>query len=199
MRRIHSLCSNAVDLAGNEMATPRSVTFTTTNVDTVPPQVEIEVEGGQTDDVPLDATIIMTFSEQMNTSSVFTTLSPSVPGTISWDATEHIATFTPDEEYAPNQAYAFTVDAGEDLAGNQLLNTPVRLDFTTINPDDVAPTVSFDVSGGDPTQTALDALLELSFSEPMNTASITLQLTTKQCWCSEPILVRNPVDIELSD
>lgn len=191
---------NAVDLAGNEMATPRSVTFTTTNVDTVPPQVEIEVEGGQTDDVPLDATIIMTFSEQMNTSSVFTTLSPSVPGTISWDATEHIATFTPDEEYAPNQAYAFTVDAGEDLAGNQLLNTPVRLDFTTINPDDVAPTVSFDVSGGDPTQTALDALLELTFSEPMNTASITLQLTPNNAgvpsrsWSGTQLTLNYPID-----
>ncbi len=122
------------DLAGNAMANSVSWHFTTAGTtDTTPPTVLSTTPADLATNVFLNASINATFSEAMLASSINTsTFSVAgVSGTVTYDAVNHIATFKPSADLAPNTTYTATIGTGaKDAEGNSLVN-PKIWSFTT--------------------------------------------------------------------
>jgi len=79
------------------------------------------------------AIITASFSEAMNASTITPTTfllkgpgGTAVPGTVAYNATTHIATFTPTNALAPSTTYTATITTGaKDASGNALVNNGV--------------------------------------------------------------------------
>lgn len=91
-----------------------------------------------TTEVTLNSQVQATFSANMDSSTIntntFTIASPSgvkVSGTVSYDDTTKIVTFTPSINLAPLTTYTATVAGVKDKAGDTM-NTPYSWSFTTI-------------------------------------------------------------------
>lgn len=128
------------DVAQNQLAAQSVWTFTTI-ADTTPPTVVLTAPAAGRANVPRDTTINVTFSENMNpatlngTTTNFTvrTTVGSLPvaGTVSYNTTTRIATFSPTGNLAANTGYTVTITTGaQDLAGNGLAGNFV-ITFTT--------------------------------------------------------------------
>ena len=101
----HSISIRATDLAGNEANKTVNV-----SIDTAAPTAGTSPTG---DDVPLNSTIVVEFSEGMDHDTTSITIG-GVTGTVSWDG--NMVMFTPAAlDY--NSEYEVTV-TGTDLAGN---------------------------------------------------------------------------------
>ena len=80
-------------------------------------------------DVPVTATVTITFTESMRTSAVAYAIVPSVTGGLAWGGGGQLATFH-HADFRRGECYTFTVTAAKDLAGNPLSGT-LTLTFTT--------------------------------------------------------------------
>jgi hypothetical protein len=119
------------DRLGNALGAgivPAEWSFTVTDDDTAPGGT-IGVEGGTLTDVPLDASVIVTFTEPMRTDSVVFDADPHIEGSVSWDAGQEVATFNHDG-FAVDTTYTVAVTAAKDVAGNALAE-PLDLTFHT--------------------------------------------------------------------
>jgi hypothetical protein len=126
------------DVAGNQLPSNSPSTFTTA-LDTTPPGVTAtSPTNGQTN-VAVGSAITVTFSENMDNSTINTTTftlrdntaSANVTGTVSYNSSTKIATFTPTAPLVANHNYTATVTTGaKDTAGNQLPTNAV-FSFTT--------------------------------------------------------------------
>jgi hypothetical protein len=107
---LYQFYSIAVDGAGNVEATPLVYDARTT-FDSIAPTTNVSPTG---DGVPIDAKIVVEFSEPMNLSSITIIVSNSVEGDVVFVG--NVATYTPNAlKY--NTEYTVTV-VGKDLAGN---------------------------------------------------------------------------------
>jgi len=83
---------------------------------------------------PLNGAIRAEFNEAINASTITPltfTNSQGLSGTVSYDATSHIASFTPASSLSPLTTYTFTLTTGvQDISGNALAS-PVVWSFTT--------------------------------------------------------------------
>jgi hypothetical protein len=136
----HTLTLTGIrDLAGNAMAAPVSVTFTTeTGADLLRPSVSMFVPASGSTGVPRDTAVTVTFNERVNpltvTTGTFTLrdnpLGQFPPGTIAVSPDGLTATFTPDAELrATVQHTSSATTSITDLAGNALIGTSTT--FTT--------------------------------------------------------------------
>jgi hypothetical protein len=143
-----TISTGAKDLAGNGLASPATVSFTTrAQPDQTPPSVTgSNPANGATGVLPSALTV--TFSEDMNSSTIntstFTVTSNGNPvsGTVAYNSGTRVATFTPTTPFTTGQNVTATVTTGvQDLAGNAM-SSNYAFSFTT-------PTGggSFDVSG----------------------------------------------------
>ncbi len=137
-----TITTGAQDLAGTALANNYVWTFTTgTAVSTAAPEIVSTVPANAATGVPLDQAVSATFTEAMNpltiTTDTFTLAGPggvAVLGTVSYDAVDFIATFTPTVPLIASSSYTATVTSGAtDLAGNPLGTTgaPNPWTFTT--------------------------------------------------------------------
>jgi hypothetical protein len=137
-----TITTGAEDLAGTALANNYVWTFTSgTTVDSIPPELVSTVPANLATGVPLNQAVSATFSEAMNpltiTTGTFLLTGPNttaVVGTVSYDAINFIATFTPTLALAPSTTYTASVSSGAtDLAGNSLGTTgaPNPWTFTT--------------------------------------------------------------------
>jgi hypothetical protein len=137
-----TITTGAQNLAGNALAANYVWTFTTGTVAAViSPEIVSTTPADSATNVPLNAAVSATFTEAMNpltiTSATFTLTGPgstAVVGTLSYDAINFIATFTPTAALAPSTIYTATITTGAtDLAGNPLGTTgaPNPWSFTT--------------------------------------------------------------------
>jgi methionine-rich copper-binding protein CopC len=126
----HTVTVNALDEAGN-LATE---TFEFTVDDTDPTVVSV-VPADDAEDVALDTTIVITFSEAMNNLSVQVgfTISPGIVGpTYSWNTDGRVVTITWPADLAQNTEYTITVGVeAMDVAGNGLVSV-FTSSFTTV-------------------------------------------------------------------
>ena len=94
------------------------------------------------DDVPTDVVIGVTFSQAMNPHTIvpddtltFTVrekvLKRPVDGTVTMDATNMIAFFTPDDPLDKDTEYTVTITENAETAGGQSLSCSYRWSFTT--------------------------------------------------------------------
>ncbi len=135
-----TITTAAQDLSGNALAANYQWSFTTgAGPDTTPPTIILTSPSDGAMGVPLNQAVNATFSEPMNPATIlapntFTlavagTGGASVPGTVSYDATNNIATFTPLANLTASTSYTATItSAATDVAGN-----PVAAG-TTANP-----------------------------------------------------------------
>ena len=120
-----SISTGVKDSAGNAMTNPKTWSFTTSSsVDTTPPTVLSTNPADLATNVPLNASVNATFSEDMLASSVNTaTFSVAgVSGTVTYDSVNHIGTFKPSANLAPNTQFTATISTGvKDTAGNNMV------------------------------------------------------------------------------
>lgn len=124
-------------------------------------------------DVALSQAISITFSEQMDASTINSTSislkkgSDAVSGTIAYEG--NVATFTPSAVLAAGLVYDATVSTDvEDLAGNALA-TAKSWSFTT----DAIPVVTAIEPQADAIDVALSSVISISFNEDMDGSTIT--------------------------
>jgi hypothetical protein len=160
-----TITTGAKNLAGTALAANYVWTFTTgTTVVAVAPEIVSTVPANAAINVPLNQAVSATFTEAMNpltiTTGTFLLTGPggaTVAGTVSYDAINFIATFTPTAPLTASTVYTATVTNGvTNLAGTPLGTTgaPNPWMFTTgtvIVPPPVVlgPTISlFGAFGG---------------------------------------------------
>jgi len=136
-----TITTGVQDLTGNALASDYVWTFTTgTAIVAIAPELVSTVPANLAINVPLNQTVSATFSKAMNPLSITTAtfqlakgITP-VAGTVSYDAINFIATFTPTSQLIANSTYTATLTDGvTDLTGNPLGNTgaPNPWSFTT--------------------------------------------------------------------
>lgn len=176
------ITTGARDLAGIPLASPHVWSFSTgAVVDSTPPTVLSTVPGSGATGVPLNQMIAVAFSEAMDPSTVTTatfavtdaSLNPVV-GTVTYDATNHIATFRPTSDLSASMLYAAEITTGAtDLAGNALAAAHGWTFTTGTSADTTPPTVT----GTDPFNIELnvphDQVITATFSEPLDSSTIT--------------------------
>jgi hypothetical protein len=137
-----TITTGAKNLAGTALAADYVWTFTTGAAPTVvAPELVSTVPVNATANVSLTQTVSATFTKAMNpltiTTATFTLDGPggaTVAGTVSYDAINFVATFTPTAALTASTTYIATITSGAtDLAGNSLGNTGVSnpWSFTT--------------------------------------------------------------------
>lgn len=138
---LYTFSVTASDLAGNAMAMPYVFKFTTVAVVTPPTVLRMFPANGATG-VPRNSSIVIFFSEAMNTTAVEAALriNGSVrAGTASWDAAKKILRFTPTIDWATG-TQSVSLAGSTDLAGNEL--ALFFSSFVAGLNDTTAPTVS---------------------------------------------------------
>jgi Ice-binding-like/Bacterial Ig-like domain len=127
-----TITTGAQNLAGTALANNYVWTFTTGTAPVInPPEIVSTVPANTATNVPLNQAVSATFTKAMNpltvTTATFTLAGPggvAVAGTVSYDAINFIATFTPTVALLPSSTYTATITSGAtDLAGNPLGNT----------------------------------------------------------------------------
>jgi len=137
-----TITTGAQNLAGIALASNYVWTFTTGAAPVlVSPEIVSTNPANAATNVPLNQAVSATFTEAMNpltiTTGTFQLTGPgsaAVVGTVSYDAINFIATFTPTAALAAGKSYIATITNGAtDLAGNPLGNTgaPNPWDFST--------------------------------------------------------------------
>jgi hypothetical protein len=98
----------------------------------------------------------------------------NIPGTVSYDSTNHIAAFTPPAPLASNTRYTATIITGvKDLAGNTLTTDFAWCFVTGGTTDNAAPSVTSTVPAAAATDVAVNRKIVATFSEDMNSSTLT--------------------------
>jgi hypothetical protein len=164
------------DLTGNALSPAFTSTFITRDEEG-PTVIATSPANGATG-VSTSAVVNITFSEAVDASTVnstnitmrVTSSSAAVAGTVAYNATTHVATFTPSSPLAENTGYTVTVSGSiRDPAGN-VMGSNFVFSFSTgdTTPPTVTSTVPANLATNVPPTTAVSA----SFSEPMDPATI---------------------------
>jgi methionine-rich copper-binding protein CopC len=167
--------SGAQDLAGNPMAAPVSWTFTT--VDNIPPTVTAKSPAAGATNVALSATVSATFSEDVQSGTISFVLKDAanntVAGSVAYNTTTHIATFTPTAALAELTTYTATVSGAQDVSGNPM-SAPVTWSFTML--DASAPTVIAQSPLANATNVPVNTTVTATFSEAVQSGTIVFTL-----------------------
>jgi hypothetical protein len=173
-----TITTAVTDLAGNAMATVKAWSFTTgTMPDTVAPTVVSTAPANGATGVAVNINITATFSEALSPSTVnaatftLTSGAGAQAGVVTYSGL--VATFNPNASLAYSTVYTATVGTGmTDLAGNALASA-VSWSFTTgVAPDTTPPTVVSTVPANSATGVAVAADITATFSEAMNSLTI---------------------------
>jgi hypothetical protein len=177
----------ARDLAGNALSVDKVWTFRTGSAsDTTRPAVTITVPDNAATGVAINTRVSATFSEGMDPLTIvnptFMVKRPDntvVTGTVGYAGLT--GTFIPLDNLAPGTTYTAVVTTGaKDLAGNTLPADYVWRFSTGVVSDNTAPRVTLVNPADLADNVALNASVNVTFSEPMdpltiNTSSFTLQ------------------------
>jgi hypothetical protein len=189
-----TVTTGAKDLAGNPLASNFVWTFTTgATEDNTAPTVTLTVPVAAVTGVARNTKITATFNEDMDPLTIdgttFTVVNTTLGGTaVAGDVTYAVAgktaTFTPTTPATlpADTKFTATITAGaKDLAGNALV-VPAVSDLPKPNPwtfttgtstDSTAPTVTLTVPADTATEVAITASVTATFSEDMNSLSLT--------------------------
>lgn len=166
------------DLSGNALIQARVWTFTTASAtDVVRPTVVLTVPANAATGIAASASVLATFSEPMNASTITTstfTLSQGatpVAGVVSYAG--GVATFNPTSNLSVNTAFTATITTGAtDAAGNAIASAYVWTFTTSAAPDVTPPSVIATVPASGGINVSTTANITATFSEAMNAPSI---------------------------
>ncbi|HUQ48669.1 MAG TPA: Ig-like domain-containing protein [Gemmatimonadaceae bacterium] len=128
------------DVAGNSLAAQPAWTFTTI-ADTTAPTILSTSPNHNATGIAVNSAVTVTFSEAMDAATIVSPATniklnvfaggAAVAGNVSYNASSHVATFTPTSNLTANTKYTATVTTGvKDAAGNPLA-VNATFDFTT--------------------------------------------------------------------
>ncbi len=180
-----TITTGAKDLAGNAMASNYVWSFSTAaTADTTAPTVTLTdpatvvAPGVPTSGVPINQKISATFSEPMDPLTINTTTftlkqgTTAVTGAVTYSGV--IATFTPSNNLVSGTTYTATITTGAtDLAGNALATNYVWSFSTAAALDTTPPAVIFTDPANGATGVAINKKIAATFSEGMDTLTIT--------------------------
>ena len=166
--KIYKISIKAVDNAMNYNETNISVT-----VDTKNPRVLSTVPYDGETDVNVSDNLRIVFSEPINSTSFVYSCSPDPAGWIlSW-VSNNTTLLLSHHPFDFNTTYNLTISSARDFAGNNLLNRPITIEFSTISIENntslprVLSTVPYDGE----TDVNVSDNLRIVFSEPINSTS----------------------------
>jgi len=137
----------------------------------VPPRIETTNPADRAPNVPVDADLVVTFSEPMDTPTVAWTFSDTaITFSDSWNSpTDTILTLSHTTPFATCTEYTARITAGNDLAGLPLTGggAPNPWTFTTVCPNPYIVTTD---PANDTLGVALDKVIVVEFSKQMDTA-----------------------------
>jgi parallel beta-helix repeat protein len=164
---------DAKDIVGNNLvsdSTPNPWWFIT--IDSEGPYIISASPVNGASDIEFNNDVIVTFSEQVELSSVTFSCAPDPGGWgISWSAGNTVVTFS-HNPFSESTRYTFQITSARDLANNNLAKgtIPNPWTFTTIDP--IPPTIINTLPGNGETEVSLDTHIIVIFSEPMNINSV---------------------------
>ncbi|HLF07702.1 MAG TPA: Ig-like domain-containing protein [Thermoplasmata archaeon] len=140
-----NISTAAKSAAGTPLAAPYTFSFrTAAGPGPTPPTVSSTTPADGETNVPLNANVTMKFSEAMDeiaTKGAFS-ISPNVPGTITWDRAARAGitmVFLPSQPFAASTKYTVTIStAAKSLAGANMATAKV-FSFTTGTTSDTTP------------------------------------------------------------
>ena len=172
-----TITTGVKDLAGNALAAQSTSTFTTI-ADTTAPTILSTSPTDNATNVALSSVVTVTFSEAMDGTTIngtniklnVTTGGAVVAGTVSYNSTSHVATFTPTSALSNNTGYTVMITTGvKDAAGNPLV-TQATFAFNT--PDTIAPQVSTFNPANNATNVPVGSAVAVTFNEAMDATTI---------------------------
>lgn len=136
--------------------------------------------------VPVNRAILISFDEDLDASSVSVTSfgledveANSVAGSVSIDYDNHVAIFTPTDNLDRSTVYTATVTTGiEDDEGNSLKSDASWTFTTGSSSDNSVPVVTSTEPDDGDGSVSNDDSLSITFSEPMNPATLTTSYVT---------------------
>jgi len=133
----------------------------------------------------INSAITVTFNEPINPATI--TLNSillddadgiPVDGAVAYDAASRTATFHPDADLVPEENYKATVTTAiEDLAGIAM-EKEYSWEFTTGNADTTPPEISSRFPAKDANSVALNTVIAVTFSEPIDLSTLNTQTLT---------------------
>jgi hypothetical protein len=121
------------------------------------------------DDMPTTAAIMVTFDEEISPPSAANlTFTPSVSGTVTYDAGSYTLIYKPSTDLIVNTKYSLKISGVTDIAGNPM--TPVTTEFTTTGPDTGRPEVIRTSPETGSKDIGHDEEFTFRFSEPIDRA-----------------------------
>lgn len=168
-----TISTNAQDLAGNNLESNFSWSFTTEQ-ESIPPEVDSNTPEDGASNVPVNTNITATFSEEMDQESVQEAFTVSqngsaVSGAITFSG--NTATFNPNNnlDFGTSITATISTDA-RDLVGNKL-ESEFSWSFTT-EQESVPPEVSSTNPADGASDVPVDSDIKATFNEEMNPATI---------------------------
>ena len=160
--------------------------FTTTSgTDTLAPTITNFNPFDGTTNVPVNPTINVYFSEDLNTSTVTSATvklldggNNAVPATLVYNQSTRTATLTPTSALANSMTYTIFVAGGSagvrDLAGNPMAQntTSAFMTVAAATPDTTLPTITSFTPGDGTEGVVLQPTVKVTFSEAMNAATV---------------------------
>lgn len=165
--------TNAQDLSGNFLAgggIPNPWSFTT--VDFVSPTI-ISIEplhGAQ--NVALDGTVIITFSESMDPDSIEFACNPDPEGWIKVWNTDHTQLMLSHNDFTGLTAYTFEITQGTDISGNPLVASAINNTSTFTTGDFTYPYILTTTPENEESDVLVTTIVAITFSEDMNHKSV---------------------------
>jgi hypothetical protein len=153
----------------------------TSVADTVAPAVTYVTPSNSAGNVGTNSRLTVTFSEPMSEASLAAAIgladvqtgAPVALGGVAYDAANRIATVTPQQPLEANREFRATVSAAaRDSSGNAMASDYAWSFGTAAGADTTPPAVSSHSPADGAAGVALNARVAMSFSEPMDAASV---------------------------
>jgi hypothetical protein len=167
---------NGNDSAGDPMGSPYSWSFTTAAAGA--PVITSETPASGATDVAVSVAPTGTFNEAVKSTSISFTLKnssgTSVSGTVSYNSTTYVTTFSPSSPLAFNTTYTATI-SGAVSTGGVPMGGPFSWSFTT---DPAAPTVTSETPANGATDVLTSVAPTGTFNEAVQSSTISFTLTS---------------------
>jgi parallel beta-helix repeat protein len=161
---------SAKDVLENHLEETYQFSFTTKDV--VPPTIVLTSPAHNSIDIALNASIVVTFSEPMNITTVTFTCSPDPGGwNVSWSSMNSVATYS-HADFGSLTPYIFEITGGKDIGGNDLVASVVYNPWLFTTLDVIGPEITTASPSNGSTDVLLTANVVVTFSEQMNTSSV---------------------------
>ena len=167
--------------AGRPMAAAYTWDFTTGTPQATVPTVTSTIPAAGAAGIPINNSITATFSEPMDPMTINVATfqlwqgTAQIVGTVEWDGID-TAVFIPDVDLAMNATYTVKITSDVTDAGGIHMATDKSWSFSTGTADTTIPSIANSIPSNGSTGIAVNAAINITFSEAMDPTSVTFSL-----------------------